>query len=106
MRRRHRASATSFDLAATSRDVLPGAARVPPDDLEAAHRFASDPENVRFVTGWPNRLEDTRLFLEVWLEEQATEPRTGRTFAVTEPGASRLVRGLYRRVRTPPRLAS
>ena len=35
-------------------------------DLEAAHRFASDPENVRFVTWGPNRLEDTRMFLEGW----------------------------------------
>ena len=69
-----------------------------PDDLGAAHRFASDPENVRFVTWGPNRLEDTRLFLEGWLEEQATEPRTGWTFAVTEPGGEPFGSiGLYRK---------
>ena|SRR5688572_10733038 len=67
----------------TSRLVLREYAR---SDFEAVHRFASDPESVRFVAWGPNTPEDTRNFIEGWLEEQAGSPRTGYTFAVTEPG--------------------
>ena len=79
----------------TSRLVLREYTR---DDLAAAHRFASDPENVRFVTWGPTRLDDPRRFLEGWLEEQVTDPRTGWTFAVTEPGGEPFGSiGLYRK---------
>ncbi|MET1058834.1 MAG: GNAT family N-acetyltransferase [Nocardioides sp.] len=66
-------------------------------DFDAVHRFASDPENSRFVAWGPNTPDDTRMFIEGWLEEQATEPRTGWTFAVTEPGGEPFGSvGLYR----------
>ena len=67
------------------------------DDTEAVHRFASDPESCRYVAWGPNTPEDTRNFVESWLEEQATEPRTGWTFAVTEAGGEPFGSvGLYR----------
>ena len=72
------------------REYLPG-------DLEAVHRFTSDPESVRFVTWGPNTMRDTEMFLESWLEEQRVTPRTGWTLAVTEPGGETFGSvGLYR----------
>ncbi|RYP85577.1 N-acetyltransferase [Nocardioides guangzhouensis] len=68
-----------------------------PGDLRAAHRFTSDPESVRFVTWGPNTLDQTRMFLQVWLEEQEAAPRTGFTLAVTEPGGETFGSvGIYR----------
>jgi RimJ/RimL family protein N-acetyltransferase len=67
------------------------------DDFDAVHRFASDPDSVRFVAWGPNTREQTRGFIEYWLEEQAASPRTGFTFAVTEPGGEPFGSvGLYR----------
>ena len=68
-----------------------------PGDLEAAHRFTSDPESVRHVTWGPNTWHDTEMFLDGWLEEQRATPRTGWTLAVTEPGGDTFGSvGIYR----------
>ncbi len=56
------------------------------DDFDAVHRFASDPETTRFVAWGPNTPEQTRGFIEYWLEDRAATPRTRYTFAITEPG--------------------
>ena len=56
-------------------------------DLEAVHRFASDPQASRFVEWGPNSPRDTRAFLEECLAEQAESPRTRYSLAVTESGS-------------------
>ena len=56
------------------------------DDFDAVHRFASDPESSRFVSWGPNTPEQTRGFIDYWLDDQAATPRTRYTFAITEPG--------------------
>jgi len=44
-------------------------------DLEVVHAYGSDPEVARYMEWGPNSLEDTRLFLDRALANQAAWPR-------------------------------
>jgi [ribosomal protein S5]-alanine N-acetyltransferase len=48
------------------------------DDFAAVHAYASDPEVVRFMDWGPNRVEDTRFYLDRMLARRETQ----HTFAV------------------------
>jgi ribosomal-protein-alanine N-acetyltransferase len=53
------------------------------DDVDAVHRYASDPEVTRFLFWGPNTREQTRAFIANCLAEQNKRPRETFQLAVT-----------------------
>lgn len=64
----------------TARLVLREFAR---DDFDGVHRYASDPEVVRYMTWGPNTRAETRRFIERNIQAQVVQPRTGYDLAIT-----------------------
>jgi RimJ/RimL family protein N-acetyltransferase/GNAT superfamily N-acetyltransferase len=60
-------------------------------DLEAVHRYASDPEVTRYMSWGPNDEAATRTFLEGALEAAAASPRTSWQLAITTRAGGELV---------------
>ena len=56
-----------------------------PDDYEAAHAYAGDPEVTRYMEWGPNTPEDTRIFLTRATERQHENPRLNYTLAIDHP---------------------
>jgi RimJ/RimL family protein N-acetyltransferase len=60
-------------------------------DFAAVHRYASDPEVVRYMDFGPNSEEDTRSFIRRALASQEAEPRTRFGLAVVLRSEGRLI---------------
>jgi ribosomal-protein-alanine N-acetyltransferase len=67
-------------------------------DFEAVHRYASDPEVVKFMSWGPNTEEDTSRFLERAIGYQSQEPRTSHRLAITLKKSGYLIGGCGIRV--------
>jgi RimJ/RimL family protein N-acetyltransferase len=63
------------------------------EDLKAIHRYASDPEVVRFMPWGPNTEEDTAGFLRRAIEYQSKDPRTHYEIAITLKEGGHLIGG-------------
>ena len=62
-------------------------------DFEAVHKYAKDPEVVKFMPWGPNTVEDTNSFLKRKLEEQRVNPRIVYDVAVTLKDSGLLIGG-------------
>jgi len=62
-------------------------------DWEAVHRYASDPEVVRFMEWGPNSEEETRRFIEKAIGCQSDQPRRNFELAVILKGLGHLIGG-------------
>ncbi len=71
------------------------------EDVDAVHRYGSDPEVVRFMPWGPNTLGDTCAFMERSLIAQAQSPRTAFELAVTLADGGELIGGCGIRVSAP-----
>jgi RimJ/RimL family protein N-acetyltransferase len=61
------------------------------DDVTAIHRYASDPEVVRYQNWGPNTLEETRDFVQQVLEWQEDNPRRYIVLAIRKKGDPRML---------------
>ena len=61
------------------------------EDFNAVHAYASNLENVRYMTWGPYDEAATRSFLDKCLERQNTAPRTSYDFAITLKETGRLI---------------
>lgn len=61
------------------------------EDISAVHRWASDPEVVRFMCWGPNTREHTREFLQRKFAERTGEPRRTWDLAVVRREAGRVI---------------
>jgi RimJ/RimL family protein N-acetyltransferase len=70
-----------------------------PDDFDAVHAYASDPQVTRFVPWGPNTEEDTRIFMARVAAEAAASPRITYSLAIVHRADGALVGscGLYGR---------
>lgn len=62
-------------------------------DQESVHRYASDPETVRYVGWGPNSKEDTENFMRRVIESQKEEQRMNFELAVTLKEENTLIGG-------------
>jgi len=53
------------------------------DDFDGVHKYASDPEVVRYMTWGPNTRAETRRFIERNIQAQVVQPRTNYDLAIT-----------------------
>ena len=53
------------------------------DDFDEVHRYASDPEVVKFMPWGPNTRAETRRFIERNIQAQVVKPRTSYELAIT-----------------------
>lgn len=53
-----------------------------PEDFDAVHAYASDPEVTRFVPWGPNTLEETQAFMDRVAAEAAASPRITYSLAI------------------------
>jgi RimJ/RimL family protein N-acetyltransferase len=60
-------------------------------DVQAIHRFLSDPEVVRYMPLGTNTEEDTRHLLLETMAGQQEEPRTQHAFAVIQTAEDALI---------------
>ena len=56
------------------------------DDFDGVHKYASDPEVVRYMTWGPNTRSETRRFLERNIQSQVVKPRTSYELAIELDG--------------------
>ena len=61
------------------------------DDVDDIHAYGSDPRVARFMDWGPNSLEDTRIFLERRLVDQATTPRVEFGLAIEHAAQGRVI---------------
>ncbi len=62
-------------------------------DLEAVHRYASDPEVTRYLFWGPNDLDETRAFIDRCLAEQRKSVRENYELAITLAADGSLIGG-------------
>lgn len=67
-------------------------------DADAVHRYASDPEVVRYMIWGPNSLERTQEVLQVRLQEQASATRRAFELMIEEKATAQVVGGAGLRV--------
>lgn len=53
------------------------------DDVSAAHRYASNPNVVKYMVWGPNTFEESERFIQRKLQEQITQPRMNYSLAIT-----------------------
>jgi len=56
------------------------------DDFDSVHKYASDPEVVKFMPWGPNTRAETRRFIERNIQAQVVKPRTSYELAITIDG--------------------
>lgn len=64
---------------------------ITPEDADAVHAYASDPEVTRFMVWGPNTLEDTSAFLKEQLEALAAPERTVYNKMVVHAATGRVI---------------
>jgi ribosomal-protein-alanine N-acetyltransferase len=64
------------------------------DDLQAVHRYASDPEVVQYMPFGPNTLSETEAFLVRAMESARAEPRRSFDVALTDRSTEELIGGI------------
>lgn len=64
------------------------------DDLHAIHAYASDIDNVLYMTWGPNTLEETERFLKETLQKESQSPRTSYDFAIVLKSDGRMIGGI------------
>jgi [ribosomal protein S5]-alanine N-acetyltransferase len=64
-----------------------------PDDFEAVHAYASNPQVTRFTSWGPNTPAETRGFLAAIHAARTREPRENYTFAIVDRSTDRLIGG-------------
>jgi RimJ/RimL family protein N-acetyltransferase len=64
---------------------------VTPSDVTAIHRYASDPDVVRYQNWGPNSLQETQDFVQQVLEWQQDNPRRYIILAIRQKGDSRML---------------
>ena len=62
-------------------------------DWKAVHKYASDPEVVRFMTWGPNTQEKNQNYIQRGIADRKQEPRSNYELAVVLPAEDRLIRG-------------
>ena len=62
-----------------------------PNDFDAVHAYASDPQVTQFTSFGPNTEADTREFLGRVAIEAAASPRRNYTLAIVESASGRLI---------------
>lgn len=72
-----------------------------PDDVDAVHEYATDPEVVRFMPWGPNTEDETRAFIARSVESQGQDPRRVFELAVTLAEDGKLIGGCGIRVSAP-----
>ncbi|MCX5726473.1 MAG: GNAT family protein [Candidatus Saganbacteria bacterium] len=60
-------------------------------DFEAVHKYASDPEVVRYMEFGPNTEKDTRQFLQMRMQRQIEKPRRVYDFALVLKEGDQLI---------------
>lgn len=73
---------------------------ITPDDLDAVHAYASDPEVVRFMVWGPNTLAETDEFLKEQLLALATTPRQVHGKLVVHADSGLVIGGVELRIRS------
>ena len=53
------------------------------DDFDGVHKYANDPEVVKYMSWGPNTRPETRRFLERNIQAQVVQPRTDYNLAIT-----------------------
>jgi RimJ/RimL family protein N-acetyltransferase len=56
------------------------------DDFDAVHRYATNPNVIRFMTWGPNTETETKQFLQSKLQSQVVKPRASYDLAITVDG--------------------
>ncbi len=56
------------------------------DDFDAVHRYASNPNVVKFMVWGPNTEDETRQFIQTKLQSQVLRPRVSYDLAITLDG--------------------
>ena len=56
------------------------------DDFDGVHRYASNPNVVRFMVWGPNTEDETRQFIQTKLQSQVLKPRASYDLAITLDG--------------------
>ena len=64
-----------------------------PDDFDAVHAYASDPQVTRFTSFGPNTETETRDFVDRVAAEVSVRPRRDHTFAIIHSSAQQLIGG-------------
>jgi len=52
------------------------------DDFDGVHKYANDPEVVKFMSWGPNTRTETRRFIEKTIQSQVVKPRTSYELAI------------------------
>jgi len=73
-------------------------------DFEAVHKYASDPEVVRYMEFGPNAEKDTRRFLQMRTLQQNEKPRRFFDFALVLKNDGKLVGACGVVISTPERI--
>jgi RimJ/RimL family protein N-acetyltransferase len=60
-------------------------------DWQAVHRYASDPEVVRFMDWGPNTENETKAFVSRSISSQKEKPRRKYTLAITLKGDNKII---------------
>jgi len=63
------------------------------NDWQAVHRYASDPEVVRFMDWGPNSEEETKAFIQRSIASQKEQPRRNHTLAIVLKADDKLIGG-------------